>query len=59
MDIVEYTEKVLDVKLSDWQKEHLRTLNEKRLDEGLYIVMRKRNGVYIYQDSLTKVGDSK
>lgn len=59
MDIVEYTEKVLDVKLTDWQKEHLRTLNNKRFDDGLYVIMRKRNGVYIYQDLLNKAGDSK
>lgn len=59
MDIVEYTERVLDVRLTDWQKEHLRTLNDMRLDEGLYIVIRKRNGIYIYQDLLAKAGESK
>ena len=59
MDIVEYTEKVLDIKLNDWQKDNLRTLNKLRDDEGLYVIMRKRNGVYIYRDRYSKGCDLK
>ena len=54
MDIVEYTEKVLDVKLTDWQKEHLRALERIRNDEGLYVVMRRHNGIYIYKEAYSK-----
>ena len=52
MDIVEYTEKVLDVELKDWQKEHLRTLDKMRNKGDIRIVMPKHAGrsqqMYIY-----------
>lgn len=57
MDIIEYTEKVLDVKLSDWQKDNLRHLSKLRDDEGLYVIMRRHNGIYIYKENANKEVD--
>lgn len=54
MDIVEYTEKVLDVKLTEWQKDHLRKLDELRPSEGVHVIMRRHNGIYIYRDQTHK-----
>ena len=59
MDIIEYAEKVLDVKLADWQKDTLRTLSKLRKDSDLSVIMRKRNGIYIYKDHYSNGCDLK
>lgn len=52
MDIVEIAEKFYDVKLADWQKEHIRTLDKLDLKSDIRIVMPRHNGrdeaVYFY-----------
>jgi hypothetical protein len=46
MDIVEFAEKFMDVKLKEWQKEQIRILD--KLPRGARIVMAPRGRVYIY-----------
>ena len=52
MDIVEFAEKMYDVKLADWQKEHIRTLDRLGTKADIRIVMPRHNGrdeaVYFY-----------
>ena len=53
MDIVEFTERFFDVELKDWQKEHIRSLDETRRDANVRVIMPKHNGrhqVYIYMN---------
>ena len=50
MDIAEYAEKIMNVELPEWQKEHLRTLDKLRSDGNIHVVMRSRKQVYIYLD---------
>lgn len=52
MDIVEFAENFMNVKLLDWQKQHLRVLE--KLPRGARIVMAPRGRVYIYVDQPTK-----
>lgn len=52
MDIVEFAEKFMNVKLKDWQKEHIRVLD--KLPRGAKIVMAPRGRVYIYVEQPTK-----
>lgn len=51
MDIVEFAEKFMNIELRDWQKKHLRVLDELRKDADIRIVMPKdagRKQVYVY-----------
>ena len=53
MDIVEFAERFMNVKLPDWQKTHIKTLYEKYKDTDVRIVMPKNAGrhqVYIYMN---------
>lgn len=52
MDIVEFAEKFMNVKLPDWQKEHIRILE--KLPRGAKIVMGPHGRVYIYVDQPAK-----
>ena len=52
MDIVEFAERFMNVKLKDWQKDHIRVLD--KLPRGAKIVMAPRGRVYIYVDKPTK-----
>ena len=52
MDIVEFAEKLMDVKLKEWQKKQIRILD--KLPRGARIVMAPRGRVYIYVDQPTK-----
>lgn len=52
MDVVEFAEKFMNVKLQEWQKEHIRILE--KLPRGAKIVMAPRGRVYIYVDQPTK-----
>ena len=52
MDIVEFAEKFMDVKLKEWQKKQIRILD--KLPRGARIVMAPRGRVYIYVDQPTK-----
>ena len=52
MDIVEFAEKFMDVKLKDWQKNHIRILD--KLPRGAKILMAPRGRVYIYVDQPIK-----
>lgn len=56
MDIAEYAEKLMNVELPEWQKEHLRTLDKLRFDGDIHVIMRSRKQVYIYLDQLTRKG---
>lgn len=42
MDIVEFAEKFMDVKLYEWQKEYLRTLDKVYKDRNVRIVVLPR-----------------
>lgn len=46
MDVVDFAEKFMNVKLQEWQKEHLRILEKLPCDAK--IVMAPRGRVYIY-----------
>ena len=52
MDITDLAEKFLDIKLADWQKEHIRTLDRLGKNAEIRICMPKDHGrseaVYIY-----------
>lgn len=52
MDMVEFAEKFMNVKLQDWQKKHIRILE--KLPRGAKIVMAPRGQVYIYVDQPAK-----
>lgn len=56
MDIAEYAEKIMNVELPDWQKEHLRTLDKLRSEGNVHVIMRSRKQVYIYLDQMTRKG---
>ena len=55
MDVVEFAEKFYGVVLKDWQKDHLRLLDEMRKDDDIRIVFPKHHGrshlMYIYMDA--------
>lgn len=54
MDIVEFAEKFMDVELLDWQKKHLRVLDELRKDADIRIAMPRHAGrkqVYVYMNT--------
>jgi hypothetical protein len=55
MDIVKLAEKFYGVELKDWQKEHLRLLDEMRKDDNIRIVFPKHHGgshlMYIYMNA--------
>lgn len=59
MDIADFAEKFMDVKLKDWQKNHLRLLYEKYQSDGdIRIVMPKNAGshqMYIYMNSIKEL----
>lgn len=44
MDIVEFAESIADVKLTDWQKKHLRALYEMSKNGDIYITFPKNAG---------------
>lgn len=52
MDIVDYAEMFYGVQLADWQKEHIRTLNEAGKNAKVCIVMPRHHGrdqaIYFY-----------
>ena len=50
MDIVEFAEKFMNVKLFEYQKQFLRDLENLRSDGDIRICMGRHNGVYIYLD---------
>ena len=54
MDIVEFAEKFLGTELKDWQKEHLRRLDNMRLRGPIRVVMRYPDEFYIYLDQTTQ-----
>jgi hypothetical protein len=55
MDIATFAEKFYGVELKDWQKDHLRLLDEMRKDDNIRIVFPKHHGrshlMYIYMNS--------
>lgn len=54
MDIVDFAERFMNVKLTDWQKEHIRVLYEMSRDKDIRIVISRHIGesqarkMYIY-----------
>lgn len=52
MDIVEFAERFMDVKLPEWQKEYIRMLHEAARDRDIYISM-NRTGLYTYLKQTT------
>lgn len=52
MDIIEIAEKMYDIRLADWQKEHIRALDKLGKNADIRIVMPRHNGrdqaVYFY-----------
>lgn len=55
MDIVEFVERFMDIELKDWQKKHIKMLDETRRDADIRICMPKHNGrshqMYIYMNA--------
>ena len=54
MDIAEFVERFFDIKLRDWQKDHLRTLDKMRKDADIRIVMSRHAGesqMHIYMNN--------
>lgn len=52
MDMVEFVEKFMNIKLMEWQKSHIRALE--KLPRGAKIVMAPRGRVYFYLDQPVK-----
>lgn len=50
MDVVEFAEKFMNIELKDWQKEHLRILENLRSEGDVRIVTGRKGLVYIYLD---------
>lgn len=50
MDVVEFAEKFMNVKLFEYQKQFLRDLENLRSEGDIRIVMNRHAGVYIYLD---------
>jgi hypothetical protein len=52
MDIIDVAEKMYGVQLSDWQKEHIRTLDKLGKNTNIRIIIPRHNGrddaVYFY-----------
>ena len=63
MDIVDFAEKFWDVKLADWQKEHIRTLDKLGKNARIHLTMPRHLGreqaVYIYLNTKELVLDGK
>lgn len=63
MDIADFAEKFMNVKLLDWQKEHIRTLyNKYQTDGDIRIVMPKNSGmrqVYFYMNQKELIPNGK
>lgn len=58
MDIAEFAEKFMNVKLPEWQKSHIQTLYEMGTDAKIYICMPKnsgRNQAYILIDNVKEL----
>ena len=58
MDIVEFAEMRYGCKLPEWQKNHLRTLDEMRTDATIHIVMPPYSGrtqAYIYINQIKEL----
>ena len=52
MDMVDFVEKFMNVKLKEWQKTHIRFLE--KLPRGAKIVMAPYGRVYVYIDQSAK-----
>ena len=50
MDVVEFAEKFMNIELEEWQKQHLRTLENLGFDGDIRIVTGRKGQVYIYLD---------
>lgn len=62
MDIVEFAEKFMDVELKEWQKDHIRTLDEMYQDSDIRIAMPRHAGrhrVYIYMNQKELIPNGK
>lgn len=47
MDIAEFAEKIMNVEIPEWQKNHIRTLYELSRENDIYLV-KGRRGFYTY-----------
>lgn len=54
MDVVEFAEKFMNIELCEWQKEHLRALENLRSKGDIRIVTGCKGQVYIYLDQQTQ-----
>ena len=54
MDIVEFAEKFLGVTLCEWQRNHLRTLDNLNVRGNIRVAMRMPGEFYIYFDQQTQ-----
>ena len=50
MDVVEFAEKFMNIELKEWQKEHLRALENLRSEGDVRVVTGRKGKVYIYLD---------
>ena len=56
MDIVEFAEKTMDVKLQEWQKEHLRILEKLPPDTEIRLVIGRKGQIYTYLSQRSRKG---
>ena len=56
MDIVEFAEKFMDVKIPEYQKEVLRAFDKLRRDGNIKVVTGRDGRSYIYLDESTRKG---
>lgn len=50
MDVVEFAEKFMNIELMEWQKKHLRALENLRSEGDIRIVTGRKGQIYIYLD---------
>lgn len=56
MDIVEFAEKTMDVKLQEWQKEYLRVLEKLPPETNIRLVMGRKGQIYTYLNRRDRKG---
>lgn len=50
MDVVEFAERFMNIELQEWQKKHLRALENLGSDGDVRIVTGRKGQIYIYLD---------
>lgn len=59
MDIVEFTERFMNIELLEWQKRHLRALDKLRVNGNIRIVAGKHGRMYVYMNPKELISNGK